>query len=346
MPNTIAIDGTPVGDDHPCFLVAEAGTTCNGDLTTAKELVAAAAEGGFAAIKFQTIWPEQLSDKSKVYRYETLHGPVEENMFDMFKGLVFSFDQWHELAACARSKNLIFFSTVDYLDGVDMMEACRVPLHKMGSWDITYEPLVIKIAKTGKPVMLDLGPAYLQDIVNFIGLYNAHGNGQVILLHDFHTDNPSEMNMRSIRYLKQTIRLPVGFSSPGRNADLDLMALALGANVIEKRISLSRSSAGHHHILCLEPHEYKPWADRLRWAESALGKAKIIPSPADLSDAKEYYRSICTTRLISKGERFSMNNLDGKRPGTGIPTRFLSIILGRHAVRDLETDTLLTWNDI
>jgi sialic acid synthase SpsE len=342
----INIRDRKIGDGNACFLVAEAGTTCNGEISIAKELIDASAATGFDAVKFQTIWPEQISDKSITYRYKTLNGWDEENMFEMFKQLTFRPEEWKELAEYALSKKIIFFSTVDYLKGVEILEDCNVPIYKLGSWDITYESLIIKIAEKEKPVMLDLGPAYLSDLVRFMELCQRHGTAETILIHDFHTRVPGEMNMRNIGYLKQTFGTPVGFSSPDRSIDLDIIAVAEGANVLEKRITISRELAGHHHVLCLEPNEIPSWNQRIRFAEEALGSLKIRPSEADLLDAKKYFRSICTTRSIRKGETFSVDNLDGKRPGVGIPTKFLDVYLGRKAKKDFKKDTLLNWDDI
>jgi len=342
----VLIGNREIGDGNKCFLVAEAGTTCNGDLNIAKELVDAANEGEFDAIKFQTIWPDQISDKSVMYRYETIGGHIEENMYEMFKGLTFKLDDWQKLANFVRLKGLVFFSTVDSLTGVELLESCNVLFHKMGSWDVTYEPLITKIAKTGKPIMLDLGPATLTEIVRFVDLVKKHGRSEVILLHDFHTDRPEEMNMKNIPYLKKIMGIPVGFSAPGRMYDLDIMAVALGANVIEKRITLSRKMPGHHHLLSLEPDEFKPWVERIRFAESALGSEFIRPSEADLNDSKKYYRSICTTQPVKKGDIFSFKNIDGKRPGTGIPTHYMKIFLNKKATKNLAENTLLSWDDI
>src|SRR5436853_1293968 len=123
-----------VGGEAPCFLAAEAGTTCNGNLGMAKELVDVAADGGFDAIKFQTIGPDaNLSDKTVMYRYKTMDGWAEQNMYEMFQTLVFQPEEWLELACYTRSKGLIFFSSADYLEGVDTLEACNVPVHKSGS---------------------------------------------------------------------------------------------------------------------------------------------------------------------------------------------------------------------
>jgi sialic acid synthase SpsE len=342
----IRIGGNQIGGGAPCFLAAEVGTTCNGNMKMALELVDAAAAAGLDSIKFQTINPDQLSDKSVTFRYKTKDGWAEENMYNMFKGLVFTQEEWQEIAGYTRSKGLVFFSTVDYYEGVDILEACDAPVHKNGAWDVTYEPLIIKMAQTRKPLMLDLGPATLAHVARYIDLAKQHGTGEVILFHDFHTDVPAEMNMRNIPTLRDAFGVPVGFSAPGRQDDLDMLAIALGADAIEKRMTLDRTASGHYHAISLEPDEMTQWVARIRAAEQALGSRDVRPSQADADGAVRYFRSICTTRPVRRGEVFSRKNLDGKRPGTGIPTSYLAYFWGRPARTDLPVDTLLTWKDV
>lgn len=342
----IDIGSRRVGDGHPIFCIAEAGTTANGNIETAKALIRVAAEAGFDAVKFQTIDPEQISDRTAVYRYQTLAGETEENMYEMFKGLVFTPEQWREMAKTAADMDILFFSTIDYPSGVDMLLDCDVPAFKVGSWDVTFDQLLIRIARTGKPILFDLGPATLEEVARLMSLCAQHGNTQLLPLHDFHTSRPEEMHMRTIQFLKQGLGLPAGFSAPGRNSDLDVMAVALGANALEKRISLHRSSSGHHHALCLEPDECRPWIERIRAAESVLGKMGIFPSQADLRDATQYYRSLATCAPIAAGDTFTWSNLDAKRPGTGIPMRHAERFIGRTAKRDIPANTLLTWEDL
>ncbi len=345
---SVVIDDKAIGAGYPCFLIAEVGTTANGDMDRAKKLVDIAKEANFDAVKFQTISPEgNLSDLATTFRYKDIHGNmIEENMYQMFKGLTFTQDEWQEIADYALEKDIIFFSTVDYLEGVDVLERCKVPLHKIGSWDVNYEPLIMEAAKTKKPLMVDLGPAALSDIVRLLDLHRAYGTGEVILMHDFHTDKHDQMNMRAIPYLQKTFGLPVGFSAAGRDIDLDIIAIALGGHVIEKRITISRSDSGHHHAISLEMEELKPWVESMRKAERCLGSYEVKPSDADLEDSKKYYRSVCTIRDIRKGENYSPKIIDGKRPGTGIPSRYLELYYNRKAIRDVPENTLLEWNDL
>lgn len=345
-PPCIDIGPKRIGDGHPVFCIAEAGTTANGNVETAKALIQVAAEAGFDAVKFQTIDPEQLSDRTAVYRYQTLDGEAEENMYEMFKGLTFTPGQWRELAETAAAADILFFSTIDYPAGVEMLLDCGVPAFKVGSWDVTFDQLLIRLARTGKPILFDLGPASLEEVVRLASLCQQHGNSQLLPLHDFHTQRPEEMNMRTIPFLKQTLRVPAGFSAPGRDSDLDVMAVALGANALEKRITLRRGSAGHHHALCLEPDECRPWIERIRTAERCLGQAGVFPSEADLKDAARYYRSLATCAPVARGEVFTWANLDAKRPGTGIPMRQAELFLGRPAKRDIPANTLLSWEDL
>jgi len=143
---SVYIHDRPVGDGHPCYLAVEVGTTANGDVDTAKRLVEVCADCGVNAIKFQTISPDdQESDHTVVYHYRRWDGPASENMYAMLKKLTFQPDQWRDIADYSRKAGLHFFSTVDFLEGVGVLEACGAPIHKIGAWDTTFYPLIHRI---------------------------------------------------------------------------------------------------------------------------------------------------------------------------------------------------------
>jgi sialic acid synthase SpsE len=335
-----------VGPGHPCLTVIEVGTTCLGDLNNALTLVDAGAAAGADAMKFQVIDPEQLSDATVQYRYSAGGHEHTANMKTMFRKLHFDAGEWQAIREACHAHGLLFLATVDHLSGVDLLEAMEVPAHKMGAWDITYKPLVEKIGATGKPLFVDLGPATEQEADDLVDWYTRAGGSAVLFMHDFHTRDDRQMNLRAIVRLAEKYPWPSGFSSPGRDDGLDLVALGLGAHYIEKRLILSRFLPAFHADESLEPAELKDWVARIRHAERALGRRAILPSDTDRTLSAEYYRSVCTLRPIEAGETFSPENLDGKRPGTGLPTVRLAEFWGRAAARDLPADTLLTQDDV
>jgi sialic acid synthase SpsE len=235
-----------------------------------------------------------------------------------------------------------FFATVDFELGVDWLDRLGAPMHKMGAWDITCRPLVEKIAASAKPLIVDLGPATEAEMAE---LQAWAGSTPILYLHDFHTHDDREMNMRAVSHLLETQPWPSGFSSPARDDDLDFLALGLGARLLEKRLILSRDEIAFHADESLEPQELKQWVARIRHAERALGEVAIKPSQVDLANSRMYYRSACTLRDVAAGEVFDAANLGAKRPGTGIHTRELPRLWGRRASRDLPINTLLREED-
>ncbi|NWG87657.1 MAG: N-acetylneuraminate synthase family protein [Hydrogenophilaceae bacterium] len=342
---TVRIGDRTIGPGQPCFIVIEVGTTCLGDLDNALRLIEAGAAAGVDAMKFQVIDPNQLSDTKVQYRFSSGGHEHSANMKAMFSRLQFSLDEWRTIRAACHAQGMLFFATVDYLEGVDLLESLEVPAHKMGAWDITYRPLVEKIAATGKPLFVDLGPGTEAEADELVQWFREAGGKTVLFMHDFHTTDEAQMNMRALVHLHKKYPWPAGFSSPGRDDDLDLLALGMGAHYLEKRLILSRFLKAFHADESLEPEELKAWVARIRRAERALGQEAIRPSDVDRKMSADYYRSICTMRPIAKGELFTPENIDGKRPGAGLPTARLPEFFGRHASRDLAADTLIKPED-
>ena len=334
-----------IGPGQPCYLIVEVGTTCMGDINKALQLVEAVKDAGADAVKFQVIDPSQLSDDGVTYPV-SMNGIVTQvSMKDMFQKLVFDESSWKKIADAARIAGVDFFATVDYLEGVEMLDRLGVEAHKIGAWDATYKQLIEKIGKTGKPMFADLGPTSEQQARDIVEWYMAAGGSAALFMHDFHTQDDKQMNLRAIEKLNEIFPWPAGFSSPAHDDDLDVAALALGAAYLEKRLILSRSDFAFHAHESLEPNELKAWVQRIRHVEQALGRAVIVPSDKDRAGSLDYYRSVCSLRDIQRGEIFSDANIGAKRPGTGIQTCRMDEIMGRKAVRDIPTNTLLTEGD-
>ncbi len=338
----IQIGKRTIGPGNPSYLITEVGTTCLGNMDYALRLIEAAADAGMDAVKFQMIDPEQLSDDSVTYRFRAGGRDYEMNMKQMFSRLGFSLDEWARLRDACRENEVEFLATVDFVEGVDWLDSLGVPAHKMGAWDVTYRALVEKMAHSGKPIIVDLGPA---DIAEMGELAGWAASSPVLFLHDFHTSDDREMNLKAVRFLAESQPWPGGYSSPGRDDDLDMLALALGANLIEKRLILSRQDIAFHADESLEPGELKHWVNRIRHAERALGEVEIRPSRIDRAQTRDYYRSVCTLKPVPAGAVFDPSNLGAKRPGTGIHPRHLDAFWGRRATRDIPENILIDEGD-
>jgi len=343
----VKIKNKTISDSSPLFVVTETGTTCNGDLETALKMVDAAKSAGADAIKFMIIGHEYfMSDKTVTYEYEWKGGRKSENMFDMFKGLTFSEADWMKIRDYCIAKDIIFFATVDYILGVDFAEKLQVPAYKISSWDAANYPLIRKMARTGKPIILDTGPITLPELEKTLEVIHKEGNDQVILLHCSHSKDDAGVNLYSIPFLKSVFSVPVGYSADNTEPVPDIAATSLGANVIEKRLTLDRSFPGHHHLKALEPGEYKEYIDSIRRVKNLLGGYYVKPSAEDLHQKAMYYVSITADCDIPQGTVITENMLACKRPGTGISPEFLDIIIGRQARRDIKNNEQFGWDAV
>lgn len=344
----LTIGSYRVGWGEPIFICVETGVTHTGNLEVAKQLVDAAKAGGADAIKFQLIGAEAImSDRTVQYSYETAQGRRTENMFQMFKNLEFSRAQWRELRDYALKQDIIFFATTDYEDGVDLLEDLDVPAYKVSSWDMGHFPLLRRMARTGRPLILDSGPTTLTDLSKVVQVVcQEERNPQVAFLHATHSAEPEDINLRSIPYMREVFGKPVGFSSLGRENELDYVAVGLGVDILEKRLTLSRDAEGHHHVLSLEAEEFRAWTDTIRHLERTLGRYAVRPSAEDLRQRKLYWRSLVAVRDLPAGTMLSGEMLACKRPATGIAPELLPLVIGRTTRRPLRADQILQWEDL
>lgn len=347
MRSEIRIGHKLIGDSHPLFVIAECGVTCNYDMAITKELIDVVHDAGADAIKLIFWFPgEFLSDNTVTYTYETVRGTITENMYEMLNPLRFTLDQWQEIKEYANKREVILFSTVNSPSGIEYTEKLALKAYKLSSWDYNYFPLWRKIASLGKPMLIDTGPVTMLEVAKVMQLMIEAGNEQSVLIHCFHTDRHAEMNMRAIPYMKQAFNTLVGYSSKDRNDETDIMAIALGAVVLEKRLTMSRSLPGHHHILCKEPKEFEDYVRLMRNVQVALGVHDMRPSQSDLEERKKAFRSIVANRDIPKGTKLTAEMLEGKRPESGISPEHLDYFVGRATKRDLKYNQLLSWDDV
>lgn len=347
MRNEIQIGSRIIGEGQPLFIVAECGVTCNYDMRIARELIDVVQESGADAIKFIFWFPDEImSDKTIDYTYQTVHGVQSENMYEMLSKLRFGLDQWKEIKAYADSRNVVMFSTVNSPSGIEFAEAVGLEAYKLSSWDFNYIPLWRKIAALHKPMIIDTGPVNMLEVAKVIQVMKEEGNDQSILVHCFHTDDPYQKNMRSIPYMRQAFGSLVGYSAPDTNDEMDILAVGLGATVLEKRLTLSRSLPGHHHILSKEPAEFIPYVKMIQDVRKSLGVFDLRPSEGDIAARKRWFRHICANRDIPQGAVITADMLEGKRPEKGVSPEYMDMFIGRKARRNLKENEAVMWDDI
>jgi sialic acid synthase SpsE len=196
----------------------------------------------------------------------------------------------------------------------------------------------------GKPMIIDTGPVNLLDVAKVMKIMQDAGNEQAILVHNFHSDKPEKYNMLSIPYMKTAFECLVGFSAKDRDHKPDIMAITLGSVLIEKRLTMSRTLPGHHHIISLEPDEFKDYVKMVRQIQSAMGEWALKPSPADLVDRKKFFRHLVANQDIPAGTTLTEEMLEGKRLENGISPEYIDFFVGRKTKRLLSYNESITWD--
>jgi len=347
MKDQIRIRNRVLGEDRPVFITAEVGVTCNYDMKISKELIDVVHEAGADAAKFIFWFPEEImSDRTITYTYQTVRGTQSENMYEMLSQLRFTLDEWHDLKAYADSKDVILFATVNSPSGIEYAEAIGLEAYKLSSWDFNYHTLWRRVAAIGKPMIIDTGPVGVLELAKVMDIMKDAGNDQSVLVHCAHTENYEEMNMCAIPYMRKAFNTLTGFSSTDQDSETDIMAATLGAVFLEKRLTLSRDLAGHHHILSLAPKEFVEYVKLMRNVQAALGTEELRPSQTDLEERKKWFRHVVANRDIPKGTKLTAEMLEGKRPEKGISPEYIDLLVGRETRRNLRCNEALSWDDV
>lgn len=348
------------------YIIAEAGVNHNGSLDMAMRLVELAAESGADAVKFQTFRADKLVSRSAPKaEYQTRTTDILESQYEMIRKLELDRDAHEQLIAHCRECGIAFLSTPFDLESVELLAGrFDLPCIKIPSGDITNAPLLLKIANTGKPVILSTGMSTLGEIEDALGVlaFGYLGNsvpsimnfraaysssegqaallGMVTLLHCT-TEYPApfgEVNLKVMDTLKSAFGLPVGYSDHTEGIAVPIAAVALGATVIEKHFTLDRNLPGPDHMASLEPGELKEMVTAIRAIEQALGSAKKFPTASELRNMTIARKSLVAACKIEAGESFTTANLAVKRPGSGLSPMLFWEVLGRRAVVDLFAD--------
>ena len=347
MKDQIRIRNRVLGEDRPVFITAEVGVTCNYDMKISKELIDVAHEAGADAAKFIFWFPEEImSDKKITYTYQTVRGTQSENMYEMLSKLRFTLGEWRDLKAYADSKDVILFATVNSPSGMEYAESIGLEAYKLSSWDFNYHTLWRRVAAIGKPMIIDTGPVGVLELAKVMNIMKDAGNDQSVLVHCVHTDNYEEMNMGAIPYMRKAFNTLTGFSSTDQDSEMDIMAVTLGAVLLEKRLTLSRDLPGHHHILSMEPKEFDKYVKLMRNVQTALGTEDLRPSQGDLEERKKWFRHVVANQDIPKGTKLTAEMLEGKRPEKGISPEYIDLFVGRQTRRDLRCNEALSWDDV
>ena len=326
------------------FIIAEAGDNHNGSYENALKLVDKAVEAGADCVKFQTFITENVISKfAEKAEYQKENTNAEETQFEMVKKLELSFDEFRKIKEYCDEKKILFLSTPFDLDSIEFLQSIDVPFWKIPSGEITNLPYLIKIAKTGKDVIMSTGMCQMEEIKETLEILKENGAGKVTLLH-CNTEYPTpfcDVNLNAMKTIKEECHLEVGYSDHTIGIEVPIAAVAMGACVIEKHFTLDKNMEGPDHKASLEPEELKEMVTVIRNIERAMGNGKKCPSESEQKNIIIARKSIVANCDIKKGEILTEDKLYIKRPGNGISPMKWYEVIGKEAIKDFKKDELI-----
>lgn len=345
--NAIHINGRRIGAGSPAYVIAEMSANHGQDFERAVAIVHAAKAAGADAIKLQTFTPDLHTLNHDSAHFRVGGGTLWDGrtLHDLYSEAYMPWDWQPKLQALAAEIGIDLFSAPVDASSVDFLETLNVPAYKIASFDIVDLALVRRAARTGRPLIMSTGMASLAEIGEAVAAASDAGAAEIALLKctSAYPAPPSEMNLRAIPFLSEMFGLPVGLSDHTTGLVSAVAAVALGACIVEKHLTLSRELPGPDRAFSLEPAEFGEMVASIRTAEAALGSARYRLG-ADEQNARSLRRSLFIVKDVRAGETLSAEHVRSIRPGHGLHPRHLNDVLGRKAARDIERGAPVTWD--
>ncbi len=331
----IKISNKLVGNNNPVFIIAEGGINHNGKLSLAKKIISKAKAAGADAVKFQTFKAEDLaSPKSK--------------FFKIFKKLELDFEEFGELADYAKNQNIIFLSTPFSFDAVNLLMQLKVPAFKIASGDLTNIPLVEYAASKKKPMIISTGMANETEIQQSINAIRKTGNKKIIIMHSVsaYPTPINEVNLSVIKQLREKFKQPVGYSDNGSNLLVPVIAVASGADLIEKHFTINRKLSGPDQKLSANPSDFKKLVKNIRLVEKMIGVNIKKCQTSEFGNKFAARRSITALTTIERCTKINKKMIGIQRPASGLEPKYFSRVIGKRAKRKITKGESIKWNQI
>jgi N-acetylneuraminate synthase len=344
----VKIGHREIGAGSAPFVIAEMSGNHNQSLERALDIVDAAAAAGAHALKIQTYTADTMTlslaegdflitDSKSLWKGRNLH--------DLYAQAHTPWE-WHEpIMARAHERGMLCFSTPFDETAVDFLERLGVPAYKIASFENIHLPLIRRVAATGKPIIISTGMATVAEIDEAVRTARAGGCDDIVLLKCTSTypATPENTNVRTIPHMRALFGCEVGLSDHTMGLGVAVAAVAHGATVIEKHFTLRRADGGVDSTFSLEPEEMRSLVIETERAWQSLGTVSYGPTAQEVPSL-QFRRSIYVAEDIRAGEPFTSTNLRAIRPGFGLPPKYMDVLLGRHATRDLKKGTPLGWD--
>lgn len=340
----VEIGGRAVGPGHPCFVIAEAGVNHNGDVNVALELVRAASRAKADAIKFQTFSAERLATRSAPKAaYQARTGGAETQR-EMLKRLELSIDDHRQLMRACEREGILFLSSAFDEQSADMLEELGIAALKVPSGEITNLPFLRHLARKGRCLIVSTGMSTLDDVRAAMGAIRETADVPVVLLHcvSLYPAPAAGVNLRAMETMRTEFQVPVGFSDHTDGASIALASVALGADALEKHLTLDCDLPGPDHAASLEPADFEALVESVRAVETALGDGVKRPLPEEAETAAVARKSVVAAVDIPRGAEIKREMLTVMRPGTGLPPSRLDWVVGRKAHSAISAGAVIT----
>jgi len=335
--------------ENKIFIIAEAGVNHNGSIELAKQLIDAAALAGADAVKFQSFIAEEVvSINAPKAEYQKETTEISESQYDMIKRLELSKKDHLELIDHAKNRNIIFLSTPFDERSVDLLVEFGVPLIKISSGEITNHPFLKYISKKGLPIILSTGMSTLEEVAEAISVIKEAGCKDLTLLHctSNYPAHVEDCNLLAMNTMVDAFDVPVGYSDHTPGIYVSLVAVAMGACVIEKHFTLDKNLPGPDHRTSLEPTELEEMVRGIRLVEKALGSSVKAPVESELEVRDVARRSVVAKVDIPANTAITEDMLAFKRPGTGISPKDSNMLIGKITSQDINKDEIFKFNKL
>lgn len=347
MNKTIKIGNHIIDNESKTFVIAEMSANHNMDFNRAVEIMKAAKDAGADAIKIQTYTADTITLDCDDPCFQITQGTLWDGttLHKLYEKAYTPWDWQPKLQKIAGELGLEFFSSPFDLSAVDFLEEMNVPAYKIASFEINDIPMIRKIARLHKPMIFATGIAHLSDIELALQTCKEEGNEQVILLKctSAYPAPYEDVNLRTIPSLASTFDCIAGLSDHTMGSAVAGAAVALGAKVIEKHLTLRRADGGADSAFSMEPEEFKEMVQNIRKIELALGTVTYELTPKAARE-REHSRSLFVAKDMKKGDVFTPENLRSVRPANGLHTKYYEDILGKRISKDAKLGTPMSWD--
>lgn len=343
----IKIGNREIGRHTKPFIIAEMSGNHNQSLERALHLVELAAEAGVDALKLQTYTPDTITldvhtDEFFIQDDENLW--KGNSLYNLYREAYTPWE-WHEaIFNRAKELGLIAFSSPFDETAVDFLEELNVPAYKIASFENVDIPLIRKVARTGKPIIISTGMASVAELDEAVRAARSEGNEQIVLLKCTSTypATPENSNLATIPHMRELFGTEIGLSDHTMGVGVSVAATILGATVIEKHFTTSRAEGGVDAAFSMEPHELEMLVKETERAWQSFGHIQYGPTAVEI-DSTKFRRSLYIGEDLKAGDILTVENLRNVRPGLGLPTKYYDLVLGKSVKQDVKKGTSLSW---